>query len=76
MNSLTFDDNFKILIPFGIILIPLFLSLFFSLLTFIIGPFLNLNIRSIILFFSGCLAFSDYIRANVFSGFSLEFMGL
>ena len=27
-NSLTFDDNFKILIPFGLILIPLFLSLF------------------------------------------------
>ena len=29
-NSLTFDENFKILIPFGLILIPLFLSLFFS----------------------------------------------
>ena len=27
-NSLTFDDTFKILIPFGLILIPLFLSLF------------------------------------------------
>ena len=30
-NSLTFDDTFKILIPFGLIFIPLFLSLFFSL---------------------------------------------
>ena len=28
-NSLTFDENFKILIPFGLILIPLFLSLVF-----------------------------------------------
>jgi apolipoprotein N-acyltransferase len=27
VNSLTFDDNFKILIPFALILIPLFLSL-------------------------------------------------
>ena len=27
-NSLTFDENFKILIPFALILIPLFLSLF------------------------------------------------
>ena len=27
--SLTFDENFKILIPFSLILIPLFLSLFF-----------------------------------------------
>ena len=68
VNSLTFDDNFKILIPFGIILIPLFLSLFFSLLTLCIGPYLNLNVRSIILFSSG-LALSDYIRAKVFSGF-------
>ena len=28
-NSLTFDDNFKVLIPFALVLIPLFLSLFF-----------------------------------------------
>ena len=35
MNSLTFDDNFKILIPFGIILIPLFLSLFFGTVDFV-----------------------------------------
>ena len=28
-NSLTFDDSFKYLIPFSLILIPLFLSLFF-----------------------------------------------
>ena len=27
-NSLTFDENFKVLIPFALILIPLFLSLF------------------------------------------------
>ena len=49
-NSLTFDENFKILIPFGLILIPLFLSLFFSITTLIIGPFLNLNFQSILLF--------------------------
>ena len=29
-NSLTFDENFKILIPFSLILIPLFLSLFIA----------------------------------------------
>jgi len=32
-NSLTFDENFKILIPFALILIPLFLSLFVGLTT-------------------------------------------
>ena len=30
VNSLTFDESFKFLIPLGLIFIPLFLSLFFS----------------------------------------------
>ena len=67
-NSLTFDENFKILIPFGLILIPLFFSLFFSITTLIIGPFLNLNFQSILLF-SGGLAFADFLRAKILSGF-------
>ncbi len=67
-NSLTFDQSFKILIPFGLIFIPLFLSLFFSLTTLIVGPVLNLNFASIFLF-SGCLAFSDYLRAKILTGF-------
>ncbi len=71
-NSLTFDDSFKILIPFGIILIPLFLSLFFSITTLLIGPLLNLNFKSIILF-SASLAFSDYIRNFIFTGFPWNF---
>ena len=49
--SLTFDESFKFLIPFGLILIPLFLSLFISLTILMIGPFLNLNFSSIFLFF-------------------------
>ena len=71
-NSLTFDENFKILIPFGLILIPLFLSLFFSITTVLIGPLLNLNLQSIILF-SASLAFSDYIRNFVLTGFPWNF---
>ena len=67
-NALTFDDNFKILIPFAIFLIPLFLSLFFSLITVISGPLLNFNFRSILLF-SSFLAFSDYLRAKILTGF-------
>ncbi len=67
-TSLTFDESFKILIPFSLILIPLFLSLFFSLVILIIGPFLNLNLASIFLF-SGGLALSDYIRAKILTGF-------
>ncbi len=71
-NSLTFDENFKILIPFGLILIPLFLSLFFSITTVLIGPLLNLNLQSIIIF-SASLAFSDYIRNFVLTGFPWNF---
>ena len=67
-NSLSFDENFKFLIPLGFILIPLFLSLFFSILTVLVGPFLKLGFNSIILFSAG-LALSDYLRAKILTGF-------
>tara|TARA_B100001059_G_C17832997_1_gene585963 strand:- start:749 stop:2311 length:1563 start_codon:yes stop_codon:yes gene_type:complete len=67
-HSLTFDENFKFLIPFALILIPLFLSLFFSIIIILIGPYLNLNYSSILIF-SGALAFSDFIRAKILTGF-------
>ena len=68
VNSLTFDDNFKILIPFGLILIPLFLGLFIAIPILLIGPNLKLNFSSLIIF-SATLAFSDYLRAKLFTGF-------
>ena len=67
-NSLTFDENFKILIPFAVILIPFFLSIFLGLVTLLTGPFLNYNVSSIFIF-SGSIAFSDYLRAKLFTGF-------
>ena len=67
-NSLTFDESFRVFIPFGLILIPLFLSLFFSVLTVTIGPFLNLNFISLLLFSAG-LSLSDYLRAKILTGF-------
>ena len=67
-NSLTFDENFKILIPFALILIPLFLSLFLAFSILFIGPHLKFDIRSIILL-SGSLALSDYLRAKLLTGF-------
>ena len=66
--SLTFDQSFKILIPLGLFVIPLFLSLFFSLTTLLVGPFLGLNFSSIFLF-SASLAFSDFIRSKILTGF-------
>ena len=67
-NSLTFDDNFKVLIPFAIIIIPLVLSLFLAFIILIIGPFIKFNIPSLLLFSFG-IAISDYLRAKLFTGF-------
>ena len=67
-NSLTFDENFKFLIPFAFIFIPLFLSLFLGITTLIIGPYLRLNSISLLIF-SASLSLSDYLRAHVLSGF-------
>ena len=47
-NSLTFDENFKILIPFALILVPLFLSLFTAFTILLIGPHLKFNFTSIV----------------------------
>tara|TARA_E500000178_G_scaffold352419_1_gene415817 strand:+ start:5529 stop:7088 length:1560 start_codon:yes stop_codon:yes gene_type:complete len=67
-HSLTFDENFKVLIPFAFIFIPIFLSLFIAIPILIIGPILKLNFPSILLF-SAILSLSDYIRSKILSGF-------
>ena len=67
-NSLTFDENFKVLIPFALILIPLFLSLFTGLMILVVGPILKYNVSSIFIF-SAAMAFSDFLRAKLFTGF-------
>ena len=72
--SLTFDESFKILIPFYIIIIPLFLGLFMGLTILIIGPYINYNIFSVFLF-SGSYAFSDYIRGKILTGFPWNLLG-
>ena len=66
--SLTFDINFKVLIPFAIILIPLFLGLFSGITAMIIGPFLSLNFPSLLLF-SAAISSSDYLRGKILTGF-------
>ena len=67
-NALTFDENFKVLIPFALIFIPLFLSLFIGLVTLFVGQYLKLNFSSIIIFSAG-LAISDYLRSYILTGF-------
>ena len=72
--SLTFEDSFKFLIPFAIILVPLFLGLFTGLTTLIIGQFLSYNFSSVLLF-SGSFALSDYIRGKILTGFPWNLWG-
>jgi len=67
-SALTFDETFKFLIPISIIGLPLFLGIFFGIGNLIVGPFLKNNFTSILLF-SSSLAFMDYLRAKILSGF-------
>jgi len=66
--SLTHDEMFKGLIPFALILIPLFLSLFFGLAILLVGAFAEKNIYFILLF---SLVFSifEFLRGNLLTGF-------
>ena len=66
--SLTFDVSFRFLIPFGLVLIPLFLSLFFSLPILLIGNFSDKNISSIFLI-SGIFSVADFLRSTILTGF-------
>ena len=68
--SLSFDESFKFLIPFAIVIIPAFLSLFYGFALVIFK--LVFNSKSIfanILIFSLTLSYFEYLRGNILSGF-------
>tara|TARA_B100000686_G_scaffold220467_1_gene227578 strand:+ start:3949 stop:5529 length:1581 start_codon:yes stop_codon:yes gene_type:complete len=66
--SLTHDEMFIGLIPFALILIPLFLSLFFGLAILLVGPFSERNIF-FVLFFSLVFSIFEFARGNILTGF-------
>ena len=67
--SLTFDNDFKFLIPIALILIPTFLALFYGLIT-LIFRFLNFkNIISAFFLFSLLFGLIEFIRGNILTGF-------
>ncbi len=68
-NSLTFDVNFKFIIPFALILIPLFLGIFYGLVTFLCNFFNLKNKISSILIFSIFFGVIEFIRSFIFGGF-------
>tara|TARA_B100000700_G_scaffold305167_1_gene378693 strand:- start:215 stop:1789 length:1575 start_codon:yes stop_codon:yes gene_type:complete len=66
--SLTHDEIFKGLIPFSLILIPLFLSLFFGLAILIVGSFVEKKIF-FVLAFSVVVSIFEFARGNLLTGF-------
>ncbi len=67
--SLTFDDNFKFLIPITIIFIPGFLSLFYSLATYFFVILKPKNNLSSFFSFSVIFAIIEFLRGSILSGF-------
>ena len=68
-NSLTFDHQFKNLILFALIIIPLFLGLFYGLITFFCSLInLRLNFSSILIF-STVFSSVEFLRGFIMGGF-------
>ncbi len=68
-NSLTFEEIFLPLIPFAFFLLPLFLGLFYGLITFIFSFFnLEKNYRSILIF-AFIFSLVEFLRGNILGGF-------
>ena len=66
--SLTHDESFKSLIPFSVILIPLFLSLFFGSSILIVGRYCE-NKLYFILLFSLVFSIFEFLRGSILTGF-------
>ena len=66
--SLTHDEIFTGFIPFALIIIPLFLSIFFGLAILLVGTYAEKNI-SFILFFSFTFSIFEFLRGNLMTGF-------
>ena len=69
INSLTFDESFKFIIPFALILIPAFLGLFYGLSFFLLSLFHLRKKISTILIFSIIFATIEFLRSFIFGGF-------
>jgi len=68
-NSLTFEDIFKPLIPFALILIPLFLGLFYGFSTLVFSFFDPKKNLLSILILATTMSIFEYIRGFLFGGF-------
>ena len=67
--SLTFDENFKFLIPITIFLIPAFLSIFFGLISYLFIILKPKNTTNSFLIFSLLFGVSEFLRGTILTGF-------
>ncbi len=67
--SLTFDQNFKFLIPITIILIPAFLSIFYGIVSLCFSILKPKKIVSSFLVFSVIFGILEFIRGSILTGF-------
>jgi len=67
--SLTFDENFKFLIPISIILVPGFLALFYALVAYLFVVFKPKKNLSSFFLFSLIFGIVEFIRGSIFTGF-------
>ena len=67
--SLTFDQNFKFLIPLTIILIPSFLAIFYGLVSYFFMILKPKNIVSSFFLFSLIFGILEFVRSSILTGF-------
>ena len=67
--SLTFDQNFKFLIPIALILVPLFLGIFYGLATFCFIISNSKKLVSSFLVFALFFGVFEFIRGSILTGF-------
>ena len=67
--SLTFDQNFKFLIPFTVILVPGFLALFYAIVTYLFVLLKPKNNLSSFFLFSLIFGITEFIRGSILTGF-------
>ena len=67
--SLTFDQTFKFLIPFAIILVPGFLAIFYGLITYLFSVFYSKKVIISFLVFSILFGTIELLRGFIFTGF-------
>ncbi len=67
--SLTFDENFKFLIPFTVILVPGFLAIFYGFVAYLFVIFKPKNYLSSFFLYSLIFGFVEFIRGSILTGF-------